>query len=121
MTFKMKLRRGSVNVIRNTLAEPGWYDGKVDIAYTAGVILVDVLPEEDLKEKPRPLVKNGVVLPVDPGLLTSWLNFDFELEFTEAQRDTVKRCIEHNIKKSALPISSYTLDIFKAFGFEPES
>lgn len=102
MATDFKLKRGSLNVLNNILSAAGWYEGKPDVLYCAGKLIVEVLPVVgELSDEQKPQTTAD---------LKKWLDTEFPVTLTDSQIKTIKMCLEFCIKKSQLTINPYTID-----------
>ena len=114
----VELSRGAVNVLSHLLAQAGWYEGKLDVAYLAGKILTEVLPDSSADEQfAQEAAQRSPER--DRKRLKQYLDEPFKFELTERQWGVVRKCIEFFIKGSKMPISSHTLQLFDVFDLAP--
>jgi len=105
----MKLKRACVNILTSVLSNPKWYEGKVDLAYLGGCVLVKKLPEFSGDEPPK-----------EEKAIKEWLQEEHEVELTEKEIDAVKVCLKYAMKQSTISLNMYIFELMDVFGLNPE-
>jgi len=103
----MNIKRACVNVLTNILGNNQWYEGKVDLAYLGGRVLVKKLPD-----------LTGAEPPKEAEEVKGWLDEEFDVDLTDKEINATKQCLEFSLKKSALPLNTYTFELMNLFGVD---
>lgn len=111
------LRAGGVALLAQYLPTPHWYkdDAKQASTLVTAVAALDALPE--VPDKPKP--ENGESREAFEARFTAWRTPACSFEWTDRQRETVKKCIAHHLKQAALPSDEDTLDTLRAVDLLP--
>jgi len=116
-----ELSRGGINLLTNILGNPQWYEGKVDLAYLAGKVLVNKLPDLSAETPPGQVVdQQGRPVQPNQAVLKAWLSEPKEVSITQKEGGAIKKCIEFCLKNSSLPINVYVMELMEKFGVTAE-
>jgi hypothetical protein len=83
-------------------------------AYTAGSILVEVLPEAE--EMP----KNQLGQFIQGEEQKVWLNYEYTINLTKLQLEVCVKCVEHFITQKQLAVTTYTFELMNKLGMKPK-
>jgi hypothetical protein len=101
----LKLTHGSAELLRVLLMAPNWYANAAD-AHRAGTVLEH--PAMDNLEPPK-----------DEKAAEEWRKVPREVEMTEKERDTAKKCVEHFISKGAFRLDRWAIQLIRELGLAP--
>jgi hypothetical protein len=107
-------------MLSNLLAMGGWYEGRADLVYLAGRLLVDVFP--DLSTDQPPIIEGSETdgkAVIDQPKMREWLGQTFDLTVSPREFATVKQCIQYHIASSKLTVNRFVIELMDTFELSP--
>lgn len=113
-----ELPTGAVAILENVLASPNWYkdDPKQAKTIVHAVGALDALP--DLTDRPKPAKdEDGDAFNAR---VDAWAKPILMFNWTDKQKEAVKKCVAHYVKQGALAVNSNTVALLTLLGLDDE-
>ena len=116
----MELTRGAIAVLTTILQREGWYEGRVDFIYQAGMLLTEIL-QPALENPPQASQQADGKVGVTAAEVNKWLSEVVELRsgidglWPNRTEEAIVACVRYSIKQSFLGVTPYLMEILKKF------
>ena len=110
MAKAYKLRRGTVRLLENLLAQGEWYKGKgTRLAYHAGQILLNSIPQFVIPED----------LQKDADAMMEYLSEEMEIALNNKQVRVCRKCVKFFVEKGDMNITRFLAELLDVLGMQP--
>lgn len=117
-TIQYELPTGAIAILEEILTTPTWYkeDPKQARLIVAASNALDALPDTTLRPQPnKDEAANAYKERVD-----AWAELILMFEWTDRQKETVKKCVAYYLKQGAFAINHNTVALIRILGLDDE-
>jgi hypothetical protein len=113
-----ELSVGAIAVLSEILPTPQWYkdDPKQGVLIGRAFAASEALPDVP----PRPTPEKDETKDSFETRADVWANPIMEFEWTEKQKDAVKKCVAHYLKQGAFSVTKHTVALLTLLGLDDE-
>lgn len=111
------LSTGAVALLHEILPTPQWYkdDPKQGVLIVRASSAIDALPDVERPKPEKDEDKDGYEARID-----AWASPVLEFEWTDKQKDAVKKCVSFYLKQGAFAVTKHTVALLHLLGLDDE-